>query len=72
LKKDYQESIINTFPICCCKLAIRKAIQLAIIEADAQLEALRGWIIRRTNYHINGMQHRLFLLSMWVDRRLDN
>jgi hypothetical protein len=52
--------------------SLRKHIQLAIVEADVQLESLKRSIVLNTNRHINGVQHKLFLLSMWVDERMDN
>lgn len=43
--------------------------QLAISKADILLESVRLWTIRQTNHHTNGVQHLLFLVSMWLDKR---
>jgi hypothetical protein len=54
------------------KLSIKKFLLLAIVDADVFLEWAKLWAIGQINYQTNGLQHRLFLLSMSVDRRLDN
>jgi hypothetical protein len=51
---------------------LRKALQLTIVQVDLILEAIRLDIIRSINNQTNTVQHRLFLASMWVDRRLDS
>ncbi len=43
--------------------------QLTISKAGILLESVRLWTIGQTNHHTNGLQHRLFLASMWLDKR---
>jgi hypothetical protein len=52
------------------KILVRKLCQIAILQADVLLERIKLWIVSGTNYRINCLQHRLFLLSMEVDKRL--
>lgn len=44
--------------------------QLTISKADILLESVRLWTIRQNNHHTNELQHRLFLVSMWLDKRI--
>lgn len=48
----------------------RKLIQLAIVEVDVFLERIKMWVIHRADHNINCIHHQLFMLSMWVDRRM--
>jgi len=45
----------------------KKVVQYAIVETDVLLECIRLRIINQTNHHINGLQSKLFLLSMKLD-----
>jgi len=42
---------------------LRNIIQGAIVDLDVLLEGLK--------HQINGLQVKLFFLSMWIDRRFD-
>jgi hypothetical protein len=47
----------------------RKTIQQLIFHTDVALEALKLWIVRGTNYHINRIQYRLFLADKWLQAK---
>jgi hypothetical protein len=66
LKESYHRSELKISS----KILVRKLCQITILQADVLLERIKLWIVYSTNYQINCLQYRLFLLSIEVDKRL--